>query len=470
MIKSNKHTPTHTAPTSGMSLQFLGGAGTVTGSKHLLTLGSKRILVDCGLFQGIKNLRMRNRKTFPVDPQSIDAVVLTHAHIDHSGYIPALIKHGFRGKVICTKATEELCQILLPDSGYLQEEDAYHANKHGYSKHQPAEALYTEDDAKRALKRFESFHYHEDIVPFEGITIRFSPVGHILGSAAASITYQNKTIVFSGDVGRQNDCVMRKPEPLPKADYLVVESTYGNRNHDATDPKRFLSEIINRTAEKGGIVLMPSFAVGRAQTILHIIQQLKAEFKIPDLPVYLNSPMAITATEIYCRHNKEHKLTPEDCTTLDKGTHFVRTAEESKQLNNRKFPCIIISASGMASGGRILHHLKKLVTNSQNSIVFLGFQAPGTRGDAMINGAENIKIHGNYLPVKASVHCLDSLSAHGDYNDILHWLEASNIQPRKVFVVHGEPSASDAMRLHLQDKFQWDVTAPELNDVYTLNY
>ena len=450
------------------TIQFLGGAGTVTGSKHLLTIGDKRILVDCGLYQGIKNLRMKNRKAFPVDPKSIDLVILTHAHIDHSGYVPALIKQGYQGKIICTKATEDLCQVLLPDSGYLQEEEAYHANKYGYSKHSPAEPLYTEKDAQHALKRFQSYHYHEDVNLLKGIDIRFTPAGHILGSSAVSISFQGKTIVFSGDVGRQNDSVMRSPEPLQKADYLVIESTYGNRLHDTTDPKAFFADAINQTAEKGGIVLIPSFAVGRAQTILHLIQQLKEEFKIPDLPVYLNSPMAITATEIYSRHNKEHKLSPEQCAAMDKGTHFVRTADESRQLNGRKHPCIIISASGMASGGRVLHHLKSLVSKDKNSVVFVGFQAPGTRGDAMVNGTKHIKIHGSYLPVEASVLHLDSLSAHGDYEDILSWLDASKIAPKKVFITHGEPSASDSMRLHLQDHFHWNAIVPELGEIHPL--
>ncbi|UZE95146.1 MBL fold metallo-hydrolase RNA specificity domain-containing protein [Alkalimarinus alittae] len=451
-----------------MNIKFLGGAGTVTGSKYLITHENQRVLVDCGLYQGVKKLRLRNRGGFPIDPKTINAVILTHAHIDHSGYVPALRKNGFKGPVYCTKGTYDLCKILLPDSGYLQEEDARYANKKKFSRHSPALPLYTEKDAIESLKLFKPVQYHKPLDVANQITATFTPVGHILGSAAVQISAGGKTITFSGDVGRTEDLVMRPPEPLSETDYLVVESTYGNRRHDETDPFEFFKNIINKTMERGGIVLLPSFAVGRAQTILYIIQLLKERNEIPDVPVYLNSPMAITATEIYCNHHKEHRLTAEECEKIDKDTHFVRTPEESIELNNRKYPSIIISASGMASGGWVLHHLKALLPNHRNSVVFVGFQAPGTRGDAMVNGAEQVKIHGAYHPVRAEVSQIDSLSAHGDYVEILDWLDQSNINPKQVFVTHGEPVASDSMRLKLEEKFGWKVEVPDYGEEFNL--
>ena len=451
-----------------MKIKFLGGAGTVTGSKYLISHDNQRVLVDCGLYQGVKKLRLRNWKSFPVDPKTINAVVLTHAHIDHSGYIPALRKRGFKGPVYCTRGTYDLCKILLPDSGYLQEEDARYANKKKYSRHSPAMPLYTEKEAIESLKLFKPIHYHERVEVANKIFATFTPVGHILGSSAIQLNVGGKTITFSGDVGRKDDLVMRSPEPLKNTDYLVIESTYGNRKHDLTDPFEFFKNIVNKTMERGGIVLLPSFAVGRAQTILYILQLLKDRNEIPDVPVFLNSPMAITATEIYCRHNKEHRLSEEECSKIDKDTHFVRTPEESIELNKRKYPSIIISASGMASGGRVLHHLKTLLPNHRNSIVFVGFQAPGTRGDAMVNGAEQVKIHGAYHPVRAEVFNIDSLSAHGDYEELLEWLDQSDITPSKTFVTHGEAAASDSMRLKLEEKFGWKVEVPDLDEEFEL--
>ncbi|MFT5718607.1 MAG: metallo-beta-lactamase family protein [Oleiphilaceae bacterium] len=452
-----------------MKIKFLGGAGTVTGSKYLLTIDDKKILVDCGLYQGVKNLRTKNWQKFPVDPSTIDAILLTHAHIDHSGYIPALMKGGFKGPIFSTSATLDLCSVLLPDSGYLQEEDARYANRKHFTKHSPAQPLYTEEDARKSLGLFKPVSTNKSIEISPGITAKFTPVGHILGACAIRVTAKGKAITFSGDVGRSDDLVMQPPQILDQTDYLIVESTYGNRLHSKLDAFEYFEDIINKTNKRNGIVLMPSFAVGRTQINLHIIQILKNENRIPNLPIFLNSPMAITATEIFCRHNKEHKLTAEQCSIIDQGTQYVRTAEESIELNNSQYPSVIISASGMASGGRVLHHLKSLVTHSQNSIVFIGFQAPGTRGDAMVNGASEIKIHGDYYPIKAEVHHNDSLSAHGDYAEIIAWLDHSNISPSKVFVTHGERSSADSMRLKLKDKFSWNVTVPELNDEFELS-
>ena len=449
-----------------MKLRFLGGVGTVTGSRHLLSDDNRRLLVDCGMYQGVKNLRRRNRAPFPVEPSTINAVVLTHAHIDHSGYLPALVKNGFKGRVYCTRATHELCKVLLPDAGYLQEEDAKYAFRKGFSKHDRPEPLFTEKDAREALKHFESVHYHETIEPVKGFEVWFTPAGHILGSSCVHVHHKgsDRTVVFSGDVGRQDDVIMRPPEPIGKADVLVCESTYGDRLHGETDPCEELADIIARTAARGGLVLVPAFAVGRAQMLLYLVHRLILQQKIPKLPVFLNSPMAIRATEIFIHHNKEHKLSQADCALIDDNTHYVRTADESIELNTKRFPCVIISASGMASGGRVLHHLKTLLPNPRNSIVFAGFQAPGTRGDALVNGAESVKIHGDYWPVKAEVHNLESLSAHGDYQEILQWLGQGSLDPGKVYISHGEPVASDIMRKRIHERFGWDTEVPELFD------
>lgn len=450
-------------------ITFLGAVGTVTGSKYLVEHDDKRIMVDCGLYQGVKNLRERNWKPLPIDPASIDAVVLTHAHIDHSGYIPALVRNGFKGKVYCTKATYELCKVLLPDAGFLQEEDARFANKHRFSKHSPALPLYTEEDARHSLKRFETVDYHEIISPVKGLETIFRSSGHILGASSIELNDGSKKLVFSGDLGRFNDLLIQAPEPVYKADYLLVESTYGNRVHSEVDVMGHLAQIINKTIERGGTVLLPSFAVGRAQLLLYIIQQLKEQLRIPNVPVYLNSPMAISATEIFYRFHKEHRLDLADCYKIDSGTQFVRSAEESIELVGKKDPAIIISASGMATGGRVLHHLKSLLPDQRHSIIFPGFQAPGTRGDAMVHGAEKVKIHGEYYPVRAEIHHLDSLSAHADSNEIMQWLSYFKRAPKITFVTHGEPVASDNLRLRIKDELGWRCRVPEYRDEVVLD-
>ncbi|GAA3576040.1 MBL fold metallo-hydrolase RNA specificity domain-containing protein [Marinobacter xestospongiae] len=447
-----------------MELSFLGGTGTVTGSRYLLSDDRNRLLVDCGMYQGVKNLRRRNWSPFPVDPATLDAVVLTHAHIDHSGYLPALVKHGFRGRIHCTRATHELCKVLLPDAGHLQEEDARFAARRGFSRHKEPHPLFTEKEALAALEHFESHPYHKAFEPVKGFEVNFSPAGHILGSACVHVRHagHDRTIVFSGDVGRQDDMIMRPPEPLQRADVLVCESTYGDRLHPDDDPAQVVEEIIKRTAERGGVVLIPAFAVGRAQMLLYLVHSLMKAGRIPRLPVYLNSPMAIRATRIFMDHHREHRLDPEQCRMIDDGTHYVRTVEESIDLTGRKFPSVIISASGMASGGRVLHHLKTLLPDPRNTILFAGFQAPGTRGDALVHGAGRVKIHGEYWPVKADVQNLDALSAHADYRELLTWLEQGSLAPEAVYVTHGEPVASDQMRQHIEERFGWPTRVPEL--------
>ncbi|MCA6064585.1 MBL fold metallo-hydrolase [Thalassolituus marinus] len=449
-------------------VQFIGATGTVTGSKYLVKYDRYKLLIDCGLFQGIKNVRRRNWTELPFHADNVDAVLLTHAHIDHSGFLPALMKRGFHGPIYCSEGTHALCKVLLPDAGYLQEEDAKYANKKRFSKHEPAEALYTEDDARKVLKQFRHIATSDTLELPGGMTATFTPTGHILGACAIRLEYQGKSITFTGDVGRSNDMIMYPPKPLAATDYLVVESTYGNRLHEEIDAEQAIADVVNRTAARGGIVLMPAFAVGRAQLVIHILQKLLEQNRIPTMPVYLNSPMAIRATEIFFSLHDEHKLSKEDCEKMDHITHYVKTVEESIELNNRKYPGIIISASGMASGGRVLHHLKTLVGDARNSVLFLGYQAAGTRGDSLTNGADHIKIHGQYFPVKAEVANLQALSSHGDYREISDWLKKMPGKPTKVFITHGESCAADCMRLHLQDEFGWNVEVPEYLDIALL--
>lgn len=450
-----------------MRIQFLGGTDTVTGSKYLLEHGGRRLLVDCGLFQGLKQLRLRNWEPLPVKASQIDAVLLTHAHLDHSGFVPRLINLGFKGPVYATRATRDLCELLLPDSGYLQEEEADYANRHGHSRHKPALPLYTQDDAREALKRFEVLDFDKVHALWPGWTWRLRRAGHILGAASVHVAWERGSILFSGDVGRDDDLVMRPPERPEPADYVVIESTYGDRLHSKVDTLSAIAEVIDRTAARGGIVVVPAFAVGRAQTLLHCIHLLKAERRIPDLPVYLNSPMAADATHILRRHSDQHRLDVAQCAALSREVKFVNTVEESKRLNALKFPSIIISASGMATGGRVLHHLKAYAPDPRSTILFTGYQAAGTRGAAMLAGSREIKIHGAYVHVRAEVVGLDMLSAHADRSQLLAWLEGLPA-PKRVFVTHGEPVAADALRLAIEERFNWQAGVPDYLQAVTL--
>lgn len=451
-----------------MKLTFLGAAETVTGSRFLIENNNKRILIDCGLFQGLKKLRAKNREPFPVDPSSIDAVILTHAHIDHSGYIPALCKNGFKGKIYCTEATLDLCRILLTDSGHLQEEEADRANRYGYSRHKPALPLYTEKDALRSLDYFIPLPYKTEFHPVEDIAIRFSNAGHILGSASVHVNDGSKKIVFSGDIGRPDDPVMLPPDLLEKTDYLVIESTYGDRRHNPADPKIILEDTILATVKKGGNVIIPTFAVGRAQTLMYLLDELITEGRIPRVPVYLDSPMAVNASELFCHYLKQHKLSETACKSMCNQIIYTRTVQESKEIATQAMPKIILSASGMLTGGRVLHHLKNYIGHRNNTIVFVGYQAAGTRGATMLSGAESIKIHGEYFPVHANLVQIDGLSAHADYHELIEWLSSSGIHPKKTFIVHGEPQSQDAFRRHIRDQLGWESSIPGQGDMEIL--
>ncbi len=452
-----------------MELQFLGATGTVTGSKYLLRHRGASVLVDCGLFQGFKQLRLRNWAALPVAASSIDAVILTHAHIDHSGYLPLLAKQGFKGKVYCSEATHELCSILLPDSGYLQEEEAEYANRRGFSKHHPALPLYTRENAVRCLKQFVPQPFGTDWSPASGLTANLAPSGHILGSAFVRMDDGSRSILFSGDIGRPNDLVLAAPARVPGADYLVVESTYGNRLHEASDPLIKLGEVINRTAARGGVVVIPAFAVGRAQNLMYCIHLLKERGVIHNLPVYLNSPMAANATQIYHRHRDEHRLTPEQCDAMCHVATIINTPDESRALNAKHGPMVIIAASGMATGGRVVHHLKAFASDQRNTILFAGFQAGGTRGAAIVGGATSVRIHGQDVPIRAEVDLLNNLSAHADAAEIVQWMRGFSTVPRQTFITHGEPVAADAMRQRIERELGWPCRVPEYLESVSLD-
>jgi metallo-beta-lactamase family protein len=391
----------------------------------------------------------------------VSTVVLTHAHLDHSGYVPLLVRNGFPGRIHCTEATYELCRILLPDSGRLQEEEAEYANRRGFSKHKPALPLYTEEDAERSLKHFAPHEFDREI-ELAGLRLRFVPAGHILGASIVCLSDGARTIVFSGDLGRPNAPIMVAPSLVRHADYLVLESTYGNRRHDPEDPGKKLARIIQKTVTRGGVVLIPSFAVGRAQALLYHVHLLKSEGVIAaDLPVYLNSPMAVDATRIYLEHHAEHRLTPEQCRAMCSAAVIVNTAEESRRLNAKHGPMVIIAASGMATGGRVVHHLKAFAPDPRNTILFSGFQAGGTRGAAIVAGANSVKIHGAYVPIRAEVALIDNFSAHADYGEVLDWLKGFERAPRQTFITHGEPAAADALRHHVEESLGWSCRVPD---------
>jgi metallo-beta-lactamase family protein len=451
-----------------MQLRFMGGAGTVTGSKYLVEHEGRRLLVDCGLFQGLKQLRLRNWSSLPVPASSIDAVVLTHAHIDHCGFLPRLVELGFRGSVYATPATVALAELLLPDSGHLQEEEARDANELGYSRHSPALPLYTEESARRALVRLHTREYDQEFEPVSGLQVRFRRAGHIIGSASIDVRGHGRTMLFSGDLGRSNDPLMRRPSPPEEADWVLLESTYGNRSHAGQDPMAKLADVVGRTAARGGRVIVPAFAVGRAQELMLAIHRLKAADRIPDLPVFLDSPMAADVTALLHRYADEHRLTASEVRHMCEGIRLVRAQDDSRALHRLDHPAIILAASGMATGGRVVHHLNAYAPDPRNAIVFAGFQAAGTRGAAMVSGASRVKIHGEWIPVRAEVIRLDGLSAHADREDLLNWMGSLPREPRHVYLTHGEPEAADALRQAIEERHRWPCSVPEHLEIANL--
>lgn len=446
-------------------LTFLGAAGTVTGSRYLLEAESHRILIDCGLFQGPKRLRERNWQPLPLVAKTLDAVVLTHAHLDHTGFLPVLVRNGYRGPVFCTRPTRQLLEILLPDSARLQEEEAQFANRHRYSRHSPALPLYTEEDARRALTRLRVLEWSSSEVIAPGITARCYPAGHILGAASVLVTSAAGRVLFSGDLGRPDDLLMRAPAPPPPADWVVIESTYGDRTHTAIDPESELLAAIRPALQRGGVVVVPAFAVGRAQLLLHLLARLKARGAIPDVPIMLNSPMATDVRRVYHEYATEHRLSREECDAMCSVAHIVNSVEESKQLNRHGGPMIVVAGSGMATGGRVVHHLKAFAPDPRSLILLTGFQAPGTRGAVLAGGTDAVRIHGEWVPVRAEVVQLRSTSSHADQPQLLAWLRAGSTTPERIFVTHGEPAAADALRQCLQRELAVEVTVPGHGEV-----
>ena len=452
------------------TLGFYGAAGTVTGSKFLLEHKGFRMLIDAGFFQGPRSIRERNWQPPPFDPKSLDLIVLTHAHLDHTGYLPVLDKAGFEGTVLATEPTIDLCGVLLPDSGHIQEEDARWANKRGYSKHKPALPLYTEQDARRTLRLFRGVPFDKTIDVHDDISIRFFPAGHILGASFILVRIKEgsgeRRIVFGGDLGRCARPIIPDPAPMPECDHLLVESTYGLRDHAETDPASQLASVVVETAERGGSVVIPAFAVGRTQSVMFMLRDLQREGQIPtDIPIYVDSPMAIHAIRVFMRHDSAYDLRMRALVAKGEdplGLNNVRlcpSVEDSKSINDVNYPSIIISASGMATAGRVLHHLRYRLPDHRTTVLFAGYQAMGTRGQKLQQGAETVRIHGQEVPVRARIETLDGLSAHADRNGIVRWLQTGN-QPKSVHLVHGEPDARSMMGKIIHEKLGYRCHEP----------
>ena len=450
------------------TLRFLGAADTVTGSRYLVEADGARVLVDCGLFQGYKVLRERNRTPFPVPPESIDAVVLTHAHLDHSGYLPALVRDGFAGRILASPGTIELCRVLLADSAYLMEEEARHATKRGWSRHRDPKPLYTSADVKATLPHFAELDFGESRAVADGVDVRFSHAGHILGAAQARLEAAGRSLHFTGDLGRRHDPLMRAPADLEPCDVLVTESTYGDRVHSAEDPADRLGEVVTRVVRRGGVVLIPAFAVGRTETVLLHLSRLADRGELPDVPIYLNSPMAVDVASIYERRPEEHRLSHDELARMYRLATRITTVDDSKLLNLRGGPMIIISASGMLTGGRILHHIQAYGPDQHNAIVLTGFQAGGTRGAALQAGERSLRIFGEDVPIRAEVVMIEGMSAHPDADEILQWLRGAASAPGMTYVTHGEAHAADALRVRIKHELGWPVRVPEHGERVTV--
>ena len=482
------------------SITFLGAARTVTGSKYLLDTGAARVLIDAGLFQGLKELRLRNWQELPIPAREIDAIVLTHAHLDHCGYLPRLVSQGFRGRVFCTAGTQDLCRIVLPDSGRIQEEDAASANRHGYSKHTPAQPLYSEADAFRAISQLQPCGYERPVPVAPDVQVEFINAGHLLGSSYARVTTGGRTILFGGDLGRFGRPILPDPTMVAETDYLLVETTYGNRVHEADDSGEKLAEVISATAARGGRLIIPSFAIGRVEELIYWLKRLEEERRIPVLPVFLDSPMAVEALARYSErvreldpelqpeaHDDKGPLGPADrqeqpetrrrharaerqiCAFCTERFRTVATVAESKQLTASKTPAIVISASGMATGGRVLHHLAAALPDERNTVLFAGYQAAGTRGRKLVDGEKTVRIHGEDVPVNARVEIIESMSAHADSTEILHWLGGFTKPPRLTFLVHGEVPAMEALGGAIKAKLGWATRMPEHRETVELD-
>jgi metallo-beta-lactamase family protein len=451
------------------TLRFLGATDTVTGSRYLVRAGGRRILVDCGLFQGYKRLRERNRIPFPLSPASIDAVVVTHAHLDHTGYIPALVRDGFRGPVYATPGTAELCSLLLPDSGYLQEEEARFADHRASSSHHPPLPLYTAADAVRSLDSFRQRTFDAPFPLGAGIEATFLPAGHILGAAQVRLDVGGHSVHFTGDLGRSKDPVMYPPRALEAVDVLVTESTYGDRSHPTGDPEGELGEVIRRVAKRHGVIMIAAFAVGRSETVLLHLSRLLEKKLIPSIPIFLNSPMAIDASGMYQRHREEHRLQRHEFEAMYKVAQPVRTADESRLLNLRGGPMVIISASGMLTGGRILHHLEAYGPDKRNAVILSGYQAGGTRGAALASGSTSLRIYGRDVEIAAEVIQMEGLSAHADSTELLQWLRDAPSAPAMTYVTHGEPAAADALRVSIKHQPGWRARTPEYLQTVSLD-
>ncbi len=458
---------------SEIAIEFLGAAGTVTGSRFLLTSGGTKVLVDCGMFQGLKELRLKNWNPIGVDPTEIDAVVLTHAHLDHCGYLPKLVKDGFSGKVHATKYTAKLADVILRDSARIQTEDAAWAAKKGFSKHNPPKALYDEMDAQKAISVFQVENYLTKVKVAEETFVTFHPGGHILGSSFVEVEFFGKRILFTGDLGRNEHPLLKAPADIPagKFDVIVTESTYGDREHESTTTN--FEDAINRTIQRGGSILIPAFAVDRTEVILIRLRELVEQGKIPNLPIFADSPMALKALDFYRQAiNEASPEVRDDIVAIWKGKdpfdagnlHQLLTVDESKTVNNPTTPCIIISASGMGTGGRVVHHLRDMLPNPKHTVILVGYQAIGTRGRSLADGAEEVKMHGEFVPVKASIEQVQSFSVHADADELIEWLKSAEEKPGRVFVVHGEAGAADVFSERIHSQLLLDSKAPKLGE------
>ncbi|MEJ8801839.1 MBL fold metallo-hydrolase [Pontibacter sp. H249] len=451
-----------------LQLKFLGGAGTVTGSKILVKTEKYQVLIDCGLFQGLKELRLQNWKKPPLHVPDLDAVILTHGHLDHCGYLPVITKYGYTGPIYATEPTRDVTEIILRDSARIQEEDAQEANTHGYTKHRPAKPLYNMRDVDRTMPLFETCPQEKWIELNEEMRFRFRNSGHILGSSIIELECLGEKLVFSGDLGRRRPLLMEPPALIQDADYLVLESTYGDRLHSEVSPYEEIAGIVNHTYRKGGILVIPSFAVERAQELLLILNTLRYEQSIPAIPIYLDSPMGINVTQLYLNYSDWHSLSPAECRSMMHEVHIIHEFEHSLHVLDKQSPKIIIAGSGMVTGGRVLYYLEKLLGDKKNTILLAGYQAPGTRGSLLGSGTNDVKIHGNYYPVHAEIKQIGSLSAHADQGDLLWWLSNFKEKPKRIFLNHGEAQASEELRLKINDNYGWNVTIAKMGAVYDL--